>query len=206
MDLSALFVGIAWVVSPCTSDFGMTEILRWRIQRSSMVPWRFCAPLSIWYWQEQALDSWRSISCCTVQLVVSKLCTFTVSLNTYTMHQQLKDRVCTLAGTGLKRLPCCCFRSRLGMHYQFWRWGIWVEYLPLRTGPCATWTASQMWTLWLIWGCHRRCVCQLELAENSWKHMFWDTNKAWKEIIWNNTSCYSTKTTARHRFFNNNEI
>lgn len=31
----------------CNSDFGMTEILRWRIQRSSMVPWRFCAPLSI---------------------------------------------------------------------------------------------------------------------------------------------------------------
>lgn len=31
----------------CNSDFGMTEILRWRIQRSSMVLWRFCAPLSI---------------------------------------------------------------------------------------------------------------------------------------------------------------
>ena len=55
MDLSALLVGIAWLVSPCNGDFGMTEILRWRIQQSSMVPWRFCAPLSIWYWQEQAL-------------------------------------------------------------------------------------------------------------------------------------------------------
>lgn len=97
----------------CNSDFGMTEILRWRIQRSSMVPWRFCAPLSIWYWQEH----WRSIGGCTVRLVVSKLCTVTVFFEClYIAHHNTNGSRTESAHwreQDWKRLRCCCFPEQI---------------------------------------------------------------------------------------------